>query len=132
VTEMLNDADRALLMGQNFAHFVTLDADGRPHVAPIWIDADDDGLIVVNTAEGRRKDHNVRRDPRVALSISPQDDPYSWLSIQGTVVSVEPGDEALAHIGALSRRYTGEDWAPVQGQVRVIYRIRPDVIVRSG
>lgn len=132
VPATLDDDDRALLKGQNFAHFVTLDADGRAHVAPLWIDVDDDGLILVNTAEGRRKDRNVRRDPRVALSISPQDDPYSWLSVQGTVVSVEPGDEALAHIGALSRRYTGEDWTPVQGQVRVIYRIRPDVVVRSG
>jgi PPOX class probable F420-dependent enzyme len=132
VTAALNDDDRALLNGQNFAHFVTLDADGGPHAAPLWIDVDADGLILVNTAAGRRKDRNVRLDPRVAISISPQDDPYRWLSVQGTVVSIEPGDDALAHIGALSRRYTGEDWTPVEGQVRVIYRIRPDVVVRSG
>jgi PPOX class probable F420-dependent enzyme len=132
VTAELNDDDRALLRGKNFAHFVTLGPDGAPHVAPIWIDVDDDGLILVNTAVGRRKDRNVRADPRVALSISPQDDPYSWLSVRGTVTAIEPGDEALAHIGALSRRYDGKDWTPVQGQTRVIYRIRPETVARSG
>ena len=128
----LTEADRELLTGRNYAHFVTLNEDGSPHAAPLWIDVDPDGMVLVNTAAGRRKDRNVRRDPRVALSISPRDDPYTWLSIQGTVVSIEEGDMALAHIGELSQRYDGEPWTPVEGSLRVIYRIRPDVIVHSG
>lgn len=131
MTAHLTDDDRALLRGKNFAHFVTLNADGSPHAAPLWIDVDDEGLILVNTAKGRRKDRNVRRDPRVALSISPHDDPYSWVSVQGTVVDIEEGDRPLAHIGELSMRYDDEPWEPVEGQVRVIYRIRPDVVVHS-
>jgi PPOX class probable F420-dependent enzyme len=131
MTATLTEADRELLKGRNYAHFVTLNEDGSPHAAPLWIDVDPDGLILVNTAAGRRKDRNVRRDPRVAISISPHDDPYSWVSIQGTVVSIEEGDMPLAHIGELSRRYDGEPWTPVEGSLRVLYRIRPDVIVHS-
>ena len=75
MTARLTPADRELLKGKNFAHFVTLNEDGSPHSAPLWIDVDDNGRILVNTAAGRRKDRNVRRDRRVALSISPHDDP---------------------------------------------------------
>jgi PPOX class probable F420-dependent enzyme len=123
--------DRELLRGRNYAHFVTLNPDGSPHAAPVWIDVDDDGFVLVNTAVGRRKDRNVRRDPRVAVSLHAQDDPERWLSIQGSVASFVGEPEALAHIGALARRYDDRDWTPVAGQERVIYRIRPDRITRG-
>lgn len=128
----LNDDDRTLLRGRNFAHFVTLNGDGTPQVAPIWIDVDDDGHVLVNSAVGRKKDRNIRRDPRVAVSIYAQDDPYSWIAINGTVVSIETGDEAESHIDLLNQRYhEGERWEYVPGSVRVIYRIRPDRIARE-
>jgi len=125
------DQDRALLKGLNFAHFVTLNEDGSPHVAPVWIDVDDQGRALVNSAVGRRKDRNIRRDPRVGLSISPRDDPYRWTSVQGTVVAIETGDEAEGHIDELSQRYDGSGFTYTPGQTRVIYRIRPDRITRS-
>lgn len=129
----LTAEDLALLRGRNVGHFVTINPDGSPHVAPLWIDADDDGAIVINTAAGRVKDRNVLRDPRVALSVHEQADPYRWLSVNGTVVDRVEGDVALAHIDALSRRYRdGEPWEPVPGQVRVRYRIRPDRVVRPS
>ena len=128
---MLTPEDLALLRGRNYAHFVTINSDGTPHVAPLWIDAGDDGHILVNTAVGRKKDRNVRRDPRVAVSVHEQDDPYRWLSVNGSVVEMTEGEEGLAHIGALARRYDDRLWTPVEGQVRVIYRIRPDRIARS-
>jgi PPOX class probable F420-dependent enzyme len=128
----LTDHDRELLQGKNFAHLVTLNEDGSPHVAPLWIDVDAEGNVLVNSAVGRTKDRNIRRDPRVALSISPQDDPYVYLAISGTVTSIETGPEAEAHIDALNRRYyDGEPWSPVEGQVRVIYRIRPDRVTHG-
>ncbi len=132
MTASLTSADHELLKGRNFAHFVTLNEDGSPHAAPLWIDVDDNGRILVNTAAGRRKDRNVRRDRRVALSISPHDDPYRWLSVQGTVVEIEEGEGPLAHIGELSMRYDGKPWQAVEGQVRVIYRVRPDVVLHSA
>jgi PPOX class probable F420-dependent enzyme len=122
----LTDADRDLLRGRNYAHFVTLNADGSPHAAPLWIDVDDDGYVLVNTAVGRIKDRNVRRDPRVAVSVHAQEDPYRWLAVQGTVVEFVGEPEALRHIGELARRYDDRAWVPVSGQERVIYRIRPD------
>ena len=57
-----------LLEGENFASFVTLLSDGSPHAAPTWIDHEGD-VILINTAMGRLKEKNVRKDPRVALSI---------------------------------------------------------------
>jgi PPOX class probable F420-dependent enzyme len=133
VTAELTTADRALLRGPNFAHVVTLNEDGSPHVAPTWIDVDDRGHVLVNSAVGRKKDRNVRRDPRVAVSLHEQAHPYTWLAINGTVVSIETGDEAEAHIDALNQRYhDGERWTYRPGQVRVIYRILPTRIVRGS
>lgn len=128
----LTEHDVALLQGPNFAHLVTLNEDGTPHVAPVWIDVDDEGNVLVNSAVGRKKDRNLRRDPRVAASIHAQDDPYTWTAINGTVVSIETGEEAEAHIDLLSQKYRdGERWEYVPGSVRVIYRIRPDRVARG-
>jgi PPOX class probable F420-dependent enzyme len=127
----LTASDLSLLRGKNFAHFVVLDEDGRAQASPVWIDADDSGNVVVNSAVGRRKDRHLRRHPRVAVSVHDQDDPYRYLSIQGTVVSIETGEEAEAHIDALHQRYhDGERWTP-KAEQRVIYRIRPDRIFRG-
>lgn len=127
----LTPEDLELLRGRNYAHFVTLNPDGSPHAAPLWIDADDAGNILVNTAVGRKKDRNVRRDPRVTVSLHEQADPYRWLAVQGTVTELVGEPEALEHIGALARRYDDREWTAVEGQQRVMYRIRPDRVTRS-
>jgi PPOX class probable F420-dependent enzyme len=125
-------SDLAMLTDHDFAHFVTLNEDGSPHATPVWIDVDDDGNVLVNTAAGRRKHRNVQRDPRVAVSITAHKDPYSWVSIRGTVVSIEDGAAADEHIDRLNRRYhDGEAWEYVAGQQRLILRIRPDEVIRS-
>jgi PPOX class probable F420-dependent enzyme len=127
----LTDHDIALLKGTNFAHFVTLNQDGSAHSAPLWIDVDDDGRVLVNSAVGRKKDRNIRRDPRVVVSVHAQDDPYTCTAISGTVISIETGEVAEAHQDSLNQKYRdGEHWEHVPGQVRVLYRIRPDKIVR--
>ena len=128
---MIEPDDIQLLMGRSHGHFVTLNPDGSPQVTPVWVDADDQGHVLVNTASGRKKDRNVRRDPRVAMSVQDHDDPYRWLSVTGTVVHITEGPEALDHIAALSLIYTGTPWETVQGQERVIYRIRPDRVARN-
>ena len=128
----LADHDIAILKAQNFGHFVTLNEDGSAHAAPLWIDVDDDGLVLVNSAVGRKKDRNIRRDPRVVVSVHAQDDPYTWTAINGTVVSIETGEVAEQHIDFLNQKYhDGERWEYVPGSVRVLYRIRPDRIVRG-
>ena len=128
MTAPLTDWDLELLTGGNYAALVTLYEDGAPHATVTWVDAAD-GHVLVNTAQGRRKDRNLRRDPRAAVTVIGEDF-YRWASIQGTVADRVTGPEAEAHIDTLSRRYDGEPWTPVAGQVRVLYRIEPHRIIR--
>lgn len=123
----LTPEDLELLTGTDFATLVTLNPDGSPHATITWIDAAD-GHVLVNTAEGRVKARNLHRDPRTAVLV--WRDPYRWVSITGTVVGTVGEPEALAHIDALKRRYDGAPWTPEPGQVRVIFGIRPERVIR--
>lgn len=108
-----------------FASLATLMPDGRPQVSPVWCEYDGKH-VVINSAKGRVKDRNMRREPRVALAVIDPDNPYRYLQIHGRVVEVEEKG-ADAHIEKLSHKYTGKDYARRQpGEVRVIYRIAPD------
>jgi PPOX class probable F420-dependent enzyme len=117
-----------LLEGKNFAHVATLMADGSPQVSPVWIDVED-GVIVFNTAEGRLKPDNLRRDSRVAISVVDQENPYESLLIRGTVTEMTQ-DGADEHIDALAKRYMGVDEYPLRqpGEERVIVKIEPEKI----
>ncbi len=127
---IMNDDDVELLTGKNFAHLAVIRSDGTPHVSVIWIDAGDDSVLV-NTAVGRVKDRCVRRDPRVSVSVHDERDPYRWMRVDGIVEEFVTGPEADAHIDMLNRRYhDGEPWTYTPGQERVIYRIRPQHILR--
>jgi PPOX class probable F420-dependent enzyme len=111
-----------------FAQLATIMSDGSPQVTPVWVEYDGKH-VVINSAKGRTKDKNMRRNPLVALSIQDPDNPYRHLSLQGKVVEItEKG--ADAHIDKLSKKYTGKDVYPNRrpGEVRVIYRILPEKI----
>jgi PPOX class probable F420-dependent enzyme len=124
----LTDRARRSLSGPNFAFLAELMPDGSPHVSPVWIDLEGD-LILVNTAVGRLKERNMRRDPRVSISISPRDDPYEHIDIRGLVVRVIEGDEAVAHIDRLGRKYRGWERYPLrEGEQRVTFLIEPLVV----
>lgn len=122
-------ADRRFFETKSIAHLATLMADGSPQVTPVWIDVDDGGYVLVNTAPGRVKDLNVRRDSRVALSITDVADPYKWIAVRGKVIEMRT-EGAWEHINELSMRYNGQPY-PIEGE-RVIYRIEPDYISRSS
>ena len=123
--------DRTLLAAPNFAWIVTLNPDGSPQATLTWIDATETHVLV-NTAVGRRKDRNVERDPRVTITVQRAGDAYRWISIEGVVDEREVGPGAEAHIRQLARSYDGEDWTPVDGQVRVRWHVRPTHIIRYG
>ena len=115
-----------------FANLATVMSDGRPQVTPVWFDLDGSN-IRINTAKGRVKDKNMRRNKNVALVISDPDNPYRHLAIQGEVVEItEQG--ADAHIDALAKKYLGKDKYPFRqpGEVRVIYKIRPERVSQMG
>lgn len=110
---------------KSFAHLATLMPDGGPQVTPVWCEYKD-GYIRVNSAVGRQKDQNIRRDPRVSVSIQDPDNPYRYLEVRGTAEIVEEGAEE--HIDALAGKYLGLDRYPLrtEGEVRVIYNITPE------
>ena len=115
-----------------FAHLVTLMPDGSPQVTPVWIDLQGD-KVVINTAKGRLKDRNLRRDPRVALAISDPANPYRYIQIRGRVADItEQG--ADAHIDQMAKKYMGKDKYPLRqpGEVRVLYRITPEHVQAYG
>src|SRR4029079_6012355 len=100
----LTERARELLTGTNFAFIAELMPDGSPHVSPVWIDVEGD-RILVNQAKGRHKEANLRRDPHVAISISPEDNPYEHVDIRGRVVQIREGEGAVADIDRLGRKY---------------------------
>jgi PPOX class probable F420-dependent enzyme len=115
-----------------FAQLATLMPDGSPHVAPVWFEYDGKDILV-NSAKGRVKDKNMRRDPRVGLDILDPDNPYRHLSIRGRVVEItENGAEE--HIDKLAKKYIGQDRYPYRGpgEVRVLYKIEPEHTYSMG
>lgn len=115
-----------------FASLATLMPDGRPQVTPVWCDYDG-RHVLVNSAKGRQKDRNVRRDGRVALAIIDPDNPYRYVEVRGRVVEVTE-DGADAHIDKMAKKYLGVDRYPGRspGEVRVIYRVQPESFSSMG
>jgi PPOX class probable F420-dependent enzyme len=114
------------------AHLATVMPDGSPQVTPVWCDLHE-GRVRINSAKGRRKDLNIRRDPRVALSMCDPDNPYRYLEVRGRVVEITE-EGAVAHIDALAKKYLGRDVYPYHNDkdVRVIYIVEPERFTRMG
>lgn len=115
-----------------FATLATIMPDGSPQVTPVWIDYD--GVcLMVNSAKGRVKDRNMRSNPKVALSILDPDNPYRYLQVRGTVSGITE-EGADAHIDKMAKKYLNLDRYPnrAPGEVRVIYRIRPEKVNTMG
>jgi PPOX class probable F420-dependent enzyme len=113
-----------------YAVLTTLRADGSPHSTVIWVD-EDAGDLVFNTARGRAKDRHLMSDPRASITVVDPANAYRWLAVSGRVSMDEQG--ADAHIDALSRKYTGADYAHHrQDQVRVSARLDPERIEAIG
>ena len=91
----------------NLLFIATLNPDGSAQVTPVWTDRQD-GYIRFNTAIGRVKERNLRRDPRVAASIASRDNLFDKVDVGGRVVQFIEGEAADAHIDDLSEKYTGK------------------------
>lgn len=126
MSQAIPDKYRDLFSKRAFASLGTLMPDGTPQVTPVWVDFDGEHVIV-NSAKGRQKDKNIRREPRVALAIIDPENPYRYLEIRGRVVEItEHG--ADAHIDKMAKKYLGADKYPYRqpGEQRVIYKIQPE------
>ena len=122
---MLEDKVKELAKGRNFALVTTLMPDGTPQTLPLWVDADDDHVLI-NTEVGRQRYKNLQRNPKVTVLIVEDGNWYSFAEVRGHLDGEITGDEARTHIDALSHKYTGADYAnPIQTE-RVVLKIAPD------
>lgn len=122
---MIDKAVKELANGKNFAALTTLFADGQPQTQLMWVDADDEHILI-NTELHRQKVANVQHDPRVAVAIFDAASPYHYAEVRGRVVDVVRGPQARAHVDDLSRKYTGAAYANEIESERVILKIAPD------
>ena len=107
-------------------YIATINRDGTPQVTPVWVDTDGK-FVLVNTALGRVKQRNVKRNPNVALALYDQNNPYDFVQIRGRVVEQISGKVAEDHIDKLAKKYRGVDKYPSRrpGEQRVILKIDP-------
>jgi PPOX class probable F420-dependent enzyme len=127
------DKYKDLLSGKKaFAALATLMPDGTPQVTPVWFDYDGQNLLF-NSARGRQKDKNVRRDSRVTLTILDPENPYRYIEVRGRVTDITQ-EGADDHINKLAKKYLDKDVYPFRqpGEVRVLYTVRPEKVHGMG
>ena len=73
---------RKMLEDKAYGHVVTFSASGKPELTMVWMDVDGDELLF-NTAEGRRKPDNIRRDPRLIVSVQDRNNPQAYAVFHG-------------------------------------------------
>ena len=113
------------------AYIGTSDEDGQPQVSPVWIDVID-GKPAFNTAAGRAKERNLRRDSRVSLAIADPENPYLYIEVQGHATLTEDGADDF--IDALAKKYLDADSYPFRtpGERRINVLIEPDRYFGQG
>ncbi|WP_433664001.1 TIGR03618 family F420-dependent PPOX class oxidoreductase [Nocardia sp. CA-128927] len=116
---------RQVLDGAPHAHLSTILPDGAPHSVPVYVGTEGD-YVVILTGPGSRKARNLRRDPRVALSMTPSDNFFHPVAIRGRVVEWLDGDAAWAIIDRIAIKYTGNPYS--RDLDRVVALIEPDYV----
>ncbi|MET7551729.1 MULTISPECIES: PPOX class F420-dependent oxidoreductase [unclassified Streptomyces] len=130
----MNDTVRSLLDAPHPAVLSTINPDGSPQSSVIWVSRDGEELLI-STEQGRRKERNILRDPRVGLTVFDLADPHLYVEIRGTATVTEDVDRAVAvHI---AEEYLGPGGgkeyleAPPE-DVRVVVRITPTKILGNA
>ncbi len=129
-TEQMELPDKVLhlLRNKGITYLATLMPDGSPQLTQTWVDTDGE-FVIINTVDGHQKVRNIRRDPRVAVTVADPDNSRDFVQLRGQVVR-ESTDGAVEHIEMLSHRYTGApySWWGGRDQVRLMLYIRVDKI----
>jgi PPOX class probable F420-dependent enzyme len=120
---VLDPEVRRVLDGASIAHLATVLPDGSPHAVPVWVGTHGDRIVFL-TGPGKRKARNLRRDPRLALSIAPADDPFTPVVVLGRVIEWIEGDAAWEIVDRLSKKYIGAPYS--REQERVVAVIEPE------
>jgi len=111
---------RRLLDAPNYVHLSTLRADGTPRNWVVWAGLEGNRILICTT-DFSWKAKDMRRDPRVGMSLVDLENPYRMASLQGRVVEVRP-DEGCLHMDPISVKYTGRPF-PSRGPDRVCFVI---------
>jgi PPOX class probable F420-dependent enzyme len=122
---MIEDFVKDLAQGPNFGTIATIQADGAPATHVMWVDCDDEHVLL-NTEAGRAKLRNIERDPRVSVVVWDAVDPLHYVEVRGRVVETIAGEEARAHNDELSFKYEGKAYDSEIVTERVIVKIAPD------
>jgi PPOX class probable F420-dependent enzyme len=125
----LTDDQGQLFKRKNLGIVATRRRNGAAQLTPVWVDWDGEDVLF-NTAEGRVKPRNIRRDPVVSIHVTEHDDPYRWITVTGPAEIIEDG--AREHINELSHRYVGRDFQFGADEKRLIVRIKPERVVARG
>ncbi|MDQ6728215.1 MAG: PPOX class F420-dependent oxidoreductase [Actinomycetota bacterium] len=116
------------------AKLATVRADGRPHVAPIWIALDDDDTVVFMTGAGTVKGRNILGEPRVALCVDDDQPPFAFVVIEGSAEVSEDPVALFTWATRIGGRYMGEDRAEEYGRRNAVagellVRVRPTRVI---
>ena len=114
------EAIRVLLDAPNFVHLSTLRKDGSPRNWVVWVGLEADRILVC-TSDLQAKAADMRRDPRVGLSVADSANPYRMAVLQGRVVEMRP-DHDCVDMDPIAIKYTGAAF-PSRGPHRVCFLI---------
>jgi len=106
---MLKPAVRNAVESTSIAHLATVLPDGSPHSIPLWVSLLDDKIIFL-TGPTSQKARNLQRDPRVALSLAPVDNPYEPVIVRGRVVEWIDGDAGWELVDQIAQKYIGQPY----------------------
>src|SRR4051794_23413341 len=105
--DVQNPKVQKILHSRTFAHLATLGSHGEPQSSPMWFLWDGEYLKFTHAAN-RQKYQNIIRDPRVSISITDEDEPYTYTEFRGVVERIEEDPDA-AFFNTLSEHY-GTPW----------------------
>jgi PPOX class probable F420-dependent enzyme len=111
----------------------TVRDDGRPHVAPIWIDLDGDAIVFTTWRESV-KATNIRRNPRIAICVDDDQPPFAFVIIEGTAAMSDNHEELRHWATRIAGRYMGSELAEAYGkrnsvEGELVVRVAPSKII---
>lgn len=123
----LTDGQARLFTEPNFGVVATLREDGSVHQSVTWVDYDG-ANVVFNTAEGRAKPQNLRRDGHASVLVINRNNPREWVAVWGPATLSHDG--AIEHIDSLAKKYRGDDtYGVAPDERRVIVTVVPERVI---
>lgn len=133
MSEIIPASHLDILHSTALAHIATIGPAGEPHTSPVWFDWDGTFIRFAQVSGFQQKVRNLKREPRIALSMTDPNDPYRYLEIRGVLERIEP-DIDMKFINSMSKKYLDKDEYPFgkPGDEWLIVLIRPVRCTKMG